>query len=164
MSQIRASQIRVSQIRVSQIRTTEISSNHRELHRAIFGDSLLVYFWFWGERYKTFVSTKLLSMPNLIVKNSIVVHLLMWEGSLTGQNSLESCHLFFVMCFEGFGQKTAKTSKPVQITARSRDTSNFARSQKETHAKRRVHNVTTHAVKPYRPSFVWSATPTSTKR
>ncbi len=33
---IRASQIRVSQIRASQIRATEISSNHRELHGAIF--------------------------------------------------------------------------------------------------------------------------------
>ncbi len=35
-SQIRASQIRASQIRASQIRATEISSNHRELHGAIF--------------------------------------------------------------------------------------------------------------------------------
>ncbi len=36
VSQIRASRIRVSQIRASQIRATEISSNHRELHGAIF--------------------------------------------------------------------------------------------------------------------------------
>ncbi len=36
MTQIRASQIRASQIRASQIRATEISSNHRELHGAIF--------------------------------------------------------------------------------------------------------------------------------
>ncbi len=35
-SQIRASQIRASQIRASQIRASEISSNHRELHGAIF--------------------------------------------------------------------------------------------------------------------------------
>ncbi len=36
VSQIRASQIRASQIRASQIRATEISSNHRELHGAMF--------------------------------------------------------------------------------------------------------------------------------
>ncbi len=36
MTQIRASQIRASQFRASQIRATEISSNHRELHGAIF--------------------------------------------------------------------------------------------------------------------------------
>ncbi len=35
-SQIRVSQIRASQIRASQIRASEISSNHRELHGAIF--------------------------------------------------------------------------------------------------------------------------------
>ncbi len=35
-SQTRASQIRASQIRASQIRASEISSNHRELHGAIF--------------------------------------------------------------------------------------------------------------------------------
>ncbi len=34
--QIRASQIRASQMRASQMRATEISSNHRELHGAIF--------------------------------------------------------------------------------------------------------------------------------
>ncbi len=36
VTQIRVSQIRVSQIRASQIRATVISSNHRELHGAIF--------------------------------------------------------------------------------------------------------------------------------
>ncbi len=41
--QIRASQIRASQIRASQIRASEISSNHRELHGAIFVLSL----WGW---------------------------------------------------------------------------------------------------------------------
>ncbi len=35
-TQIRASQIRASQIRTSQIRATQMSSNHRELHGAIF--------------------------------------------------------------------------------------------------------------------------------
>ncbi len=35
--QIRASQIRARQIRARQIRATEISSNHRELHGAIYG-------------------------------------------------------------------------------------------------------------------------------
>ncbi len=40
--QIRASQIRASQIRVSQIRATEISSNHRELHGAIFWREMLL--------------------------------------------------------------------------------------------------------------------------
>ncbi len=40
MTKIRASEIRVSEIRVSKIRVSEIriSSNHRELHGAIFGD------------------------------------------------------------------------------------------------------------------------------
>ncbi len=42
MTQIRASQIRASQIRSSQIRATEISSNHRELHGAIFYTCLLI--------------------------------------------------------------------------------------------------------------------------
>ena len=36
VTQIRVSQIKASQIRASQIRETEISSNHRELHGAIF--------------------------------------------------------------------------------------------------------------------------------
>ncbi len=36
VTQIRASQIRTTQIKAAQIRETKISSNHRELHRAIF--------------------------------------------------------------------------------------------------------------------------------
>ncbi len=50
LSLIRASQIRVSQIRVSQIRATLISSNHRELHGAIFGPSSPVH-WFAEHRH-----------------------------------------------------------------------------------------------------------------
>ncbi len=39
VSQISVTQIRASQIRASKIRATEISSNHRELHGAIFASS-----------------------------------------------------------------------------------------------------------------------------
>ncbi len=46
-SQTRASQIRASQIRASQIRATEISSNHRELHGAIFLSQLYSYAMNW---------------------------------------------------------------------------------------------------------------------
>ncbi len=54
--QIRASQIRASQIRASQIRASEISSNHRELHGAIFIECFLLgvcfgessIFCWWG--------------------------------------------------------------------------------------------------------------------
>ncbi len=40
-SQIRASQIRATQMKATQIRETEISSNHRELHGAIFWQTLV---------------------------------------------------------------------------------------------------------------------------
>ncbi len=52
VSQIRVSQIRATQIRASQIRATEISSNHRELHGAIFDRGTLGWGLSTGQDHK----------------------------------------------------------------------------------------------------------------
>ncbi len=77
--QIRASQIRASQIRASQIRASEISSNHRELHGAIF---LLPMCW-----------CPLQSLPigQMHLKQNTCTHTILFAMHLSTSNSNLTC-------------------------------------------------------------------------